>query len=641
MSTIILCRTCELELCLPEDQDIVGCPACGTRNARPQADADTQEMLRRATRQRLRCDFVHAESSYQYVLRESPEEHEALWGITLCRYGVEYVEDAKTGRRLPVVHAVRRRPMATDPDFRQACELAPETVRMQYEQEAAYIDNAMAEILRLAQECPPYDIFLCHKTTRPGTSELTADYTRAFSLYHKLDKMGYRVFFAPEELSTAAGASYEAGIYHALSTSRVMLVICSDAEYQNSPWVRSEWQRFLEMSYEAGADKRLIPLLYDSFPPRRMPVDFRQLQAISMGELDATEVLIGNLRRYLADSSEAEPVPAPSVKAVPVPAPVVQAEKPAFTPESEFRTTLVGGGVAVTGYNGKYARVVIPPEIGGMKVVRIAKGAFSYRHGVAEVLLPEGVRAIEENSFSACADLTKVHLPEGLRSIGENAFDECDRLQALSIPGSVEVIGSRAFADCRDLQRLELHAGLKAIGDWAFENCRKLESLMLPAGLRSIGVGAFSSCYALRQVSLPEGVESLGWCAFSDCLHLESVQLPASLTKIEDNPFQNSTKLTRIDVAYGNPVLQIKEDALISHGCKLVCYPAGLPARSYAIPAGVTSIGARAFCGCKALVTLEIPSAVAIIGLAAFANCPNLKLPLMVKLRFLTSKIFG
>lgn len=109
-----------------------------------------------------------------------------------------------------------------------------------------------------------------------------------------------RAFFAPESLQSAAGANYEAGIYHALQTAKVMLVICSDASYLTSAWVRSEWSRFLEMT-ESAPDKRLIPLLYDHFSASDLPKEFifRRLQGLDMTEITAPQTLMNLLEKAI------------------------------------------------------------------------------------------------------------------------------------------------------------------------------------------------------------------------------------------------------------------------------------------------------------------------------------------------------
>ena len=53
----------------------------------------------------------------------------------------------------------------------------------------------------------------------------------------------------------AAGEDYEATIYHALQTSRVMLVLCSEPDYVNSRWVRSEWHRYIVQMDREGENE--------------------------------------------------------------------------------------------------------------------------------------------------------------------------------------------------------------------------------------------------------------------------------------------------------------------------------------------------------------------------------------------------
>lgn len=297
------CTRCKYPLQFTGSCLVTNCPACGSVNARPSSTGAALEKLQRAADLRLACEFPEAEQAYQAILQQNPDDHEALWGRLLCHYGVEFVEDSATGRRLPMVHTVRAKPMQEQPDFRLACEHAPDEVRSQYRQDAAYIDEAQSAIHRLAASMKPYDVFLCHKTTKPGSSEKTEDFTRALQLYHFLEKNGVRTFFAPECLQSAAGANYEAGIYHALSTARTMLVICSDEEYLNSTWVRSEWSRFLEMA-DGQEGKRLIPLLYDHFSASALPAPFRMrsLQGMDMSRISAAQTLLGVLQGQPGDA---------------------------------------------------------------------------------------------------------------------------------------------------------------------------------------------------------------------------------------------------------------------------------------------------------------------------------------------------
>ena len=322
MSTKALsCSCCGTLLAFAEDVAIIECPACGTSCATPHATGDMLLTLQRAVEQRLACDFHNAELSYQQVLLFRPDEHEALWGRLLCHYGVEYVEVPATRRRMPTVRTVRPKPMQEQADFIKACEFAPEAVREQYRRSAAYIDDAQAEIRQKARACQPYDVFLCHKTTRPGSHEYTQDFHRATQLYHFLKDQGVRVFFAPECLQGAAGSNYEAGIYHALQTSRVMLMVCSQADYLTSAWVRSEWTRFLDLTDE-DPSRQIVPLLYDHFSPSELPPQFifRRIQGLDMTAITAPQTLVRIVMEAIASGTDADPAPQPSPVAPVAPA---------------------------------------------------------------------------------------------------------------------------------------------------------------------------------------------------------------------------------------------------------------------------------------------------------------------------------
>ncbi len=318
--TLLTCTCCCAHILLPEGALLLPCPYCGTSNARPAAHGPSLDMLNHAVRQRLACDFYDAERSYQHVLLYHPDEHEALWGRLLCHYGVEYVEDPHTKKRQPIVHTVQPRPLQPHPDFAAACMFAPPEIRAHYEADAAYIDNAQAAIRMNAEYCPPYDVFLCHKTTLPGSSEKTADYTRAFRLWSYLERQGIRAFFAPECLANIAGADYEAGIYHAIHTAKVMLVLCSEPEWLTSAWVRSEWSRFLPL-VDADRQKRLIPLFYNGFRADQMPAEFRfrRLQGLYMEDPEAMGKLMGIVGRSKPQKPET-----PQITPEPVSAPVAQ-----------------------------------------------------------------------------------------------------------------------------------------------------------------------------------------------------------------------------------------------------------------------------------------------------------------------------
>ena len=320
----LVCKTCGREFLMPEGVALWPCPGCGTNHSRPRAADKALADLRRAHQQRCDCDFVSAAANYQRVLNVHPDEAEALWGLALCKYGVEFVQDEKTGRHLPVIHFLNRRPFTEDPDVRMAIVRADAVIRSRYQQDAEYIARIQQEVLRTEARGEAYDVFLCYKASVPGQPDAhTREFTHAQDLYIALRDMGCRVFFAHTTLRRAAGANYEAQIFHALQSAKAMLVVTSDPACLNTPWVHSEWARYLER-IDAGEPCRLIPLLYDGCDPYALPDAFlrRSIQGLRMDSLTALDDLRGILEGCIAPKQTAQP------EAAAVPQPVSPATEP-------------------------------------------------------------------------------------------------------------------------------------------------------------------------------------------------------------------------------------------------------------------------------------------------------------------------
>ena len=101
---------------------------------------------------------------------------------------------------------------------------------------------------------------------------------------------------------------------------------------------------------------------------------------------------------------------------------------------------------------------------------RIADCLCENLFGVEEVVLPEGLEVIGDQSFSGCVNLKKINFTEGLRVIEDDAFWDCDLLEELYLPASLESIGSDAFGDCDSLRVVHLPQGCD-VDENAFDGC--------------------------------------------------------------------------------------------------------------------------------------------------------------------------
>lgn len=245
----------------------------------------------------------------------------------------------------------------------------------------------------------------------------------------------------------------------------------------------------------------------------------------------------------------------------------------------------------------------------------IGEGAFKDLN-IRSIVVPQGVRKIENEAFLGCSSLQTVELPEGLREIGAWAFSRANELVSINLPESLERLGKAAFKSCgklesivipskikeleqgvfyfaKSLKSVTLPEGLEFIGDWAFERSG-IESINLPTSLKSFGKEAFSGCHNLKSIVLPYGIKEIPKAAF-EYSNIEEFVIPESVTQIGESAFSSCNKL-----------------------------------KSIALASSVKVIGNGAFSDCENLTSIKLSEGLKIIGGYAFEDCENLtsiKLP--------------
>lgn len=297
---IFKCKMCGGALEISENQFVATCEYCGTKQTLPKLDNEKKVALfSRANNLRIKSEFDKASGIYESIIAEFRDEAEAYWGLVLCKYGIEYVDDGK-GSRVPTCHRTLPLSVMDDDDFQQACENADITAKTVYRDEAKAIDKIQKKILNIALSEEPYDIFICYKETDDITGSRTEDSLIAQDIYTELLKDGYRVFFARDSLREVAGAEYEPYIYAALSSAKIMLAIGTKHDYYDAVWVKNEWSRFISMMSD-DLSKVLIPC-FKNMDAYDMPKEFKNMQALDMGEVTFFGSLTENIERILDKS---------------------------------------------------------------------------------------------------------------------------------------------------------------------------------------------------------------------------------------------------------------------------------------------------------------------------------------------------
>ena len=289
------CKMCGGDLEFEQGATVVECSYCGSKQTLPKLNNDRRaNMYDRANHFRRQNEYNKAMAIYEQILQEDRTDAEAYWSLVLCRYGIEYVEDPGTHKRIPTVNRVQYASIMADEDYQSALQYADSVQRSVYEAEANAIAVIQKCILDISKQEKPFDVFICYKET-DAKGRRTPDSVLANDLYHQLTNEGYNVFFSRITLEDKIGTAYEPYIFAALNSAKVMVVIGTKPEYFNAVWVKNEWSRYLAL-IRAGADKVLVPA-YRDMDPYDLPDEFAHLQAQDMSKLGFMQDLIRGIEK--------------------------------------------------------------------------------------------------------------------------------------------------------------------------------------------------------------------------------------------------------------------------------------------------------------------------------------------------------
>mgnify|MGYP001008038858 CR=1 FL=1 len=239
----------------------------------------------------------------------------------------------------------------------------------------------------------------------------------------------------------------------------------------------------------------------------------------------------------------------------------------------------------------------IPATLGGYPVTSIGGWVFCSLDGSPvdapfEVVLPEGLRALDADAFADCYYAAKVTLPATLEIIPEDCFD---RISAeIEFPnGNPRYSCENGFLIDNTTQTLLYTApsshgnplpAVRRLGDCSLANWLwdDDDDPVLPDTLESVGSYIFYDCGVTR-VTFPDGITELSPYTFY-CTDLQEVHLPASLREIPDYCFWNC-QLTALTIP----------DGVTRIGAHAVDWFTGEIIGAVTLPASVEFVGYRAF----------------------------------------------
>lgn len=287
---VFKCKMCGGDIEVVEGSNIGKCLYCKSTMTLPSVDNEKLlNLYNRANNLRLSNEFDKAYGVYETILEIDENQLEAHWGLILCRYGVEYVDDPKTKKKMITCHRTKYESVLTDPDYKIIISKAYGEALNIYKEEAKTISNIQKKALEISNNEEDYDIFICYKEGDIN-GDRTPDSVIAQDIYNKLTDLNYKVFFARITLADKLGEEYEPYIFSALNSSKVMLVVGTNADNLNSVWVKNEWSRYLDL-IKNKKKKVLIPV-YSKMDAYELPEEFSMLQALCIDKVGSMQDLI-------------------------------------------------------------------------------------------------------------------------------------------------------------------------------------------------------------------------------------------------------------------------------------------------------------------------------------------------------------
>ena len=311
-------------------------------------------------------------------------------------------------------------------------------------------------------------------------------------------------------------------------------------------------------------------------------------------------------------------------------------------------------------------------------VKKSLQGMFMGTASLEEVVLPESLKTIDQNTFKDCSSLKKLSVGKSDQETGEyvaaeenvldtveninaGAFNGCSSLETLTLKNVAKIdssdtnrtfggcmslkkvsvtgvtttdntgkttlsttIGTSAFKDNKALKEINLDT-IKTVSQEAFRGCGVADDGTDPATLtlnhvNAIGALAFYGC-GFKAVQIPRQLTSVATGKINGVEYgpfaggkLETVSFGTLINTIPDNLCMNTTSLQKIELQSVKASLKTIGKNAFK-GCTSV--------EEVTIPQGISTVSNSAFEGCSGLTDVTI--AAKTINAKAFAECTNLK----------------
>lgn len=209
-----------------------------------------------------------------------------------------------------------------------------------------------------------------------------------------------------------------------------------------------------------------------------------------------------------------------------------------------------------------------------------------------------------------------------IKSIGAFCFANNTLIESVTIPETVTAIEDMAFYNCSNIQKVNVSKNIHSIGKEVFDQCPKL-TIIAPKGTTGITLATNNN---LSSFSIPNSITKIEDNSFENWENLTSITIGGNVTHIGNNAFTNCTNLNRVTI---NTSLSFIGDTAFS-GCgnlttlasnnsnmpyeKYIYFSEPQSVKRFVIPDSITSIQAECFFKWTKLEYISLPQSITYIG---------------------------
>ncbi|MBO4389851.1 MAG: toll/interleukin-1 receptor domain-containing protein [Lachnospiraceae bacterium] len=350
----VRCRLCGADFQTEESNKVDRCGFCASLNTIPKAkDARHAELFHKAATLRGTNYFEQGAAVYESILKEDPDNPEALFGLVMCEYGAEYAGDA-WGRTL-VCNRYRETKIFDDQNYKKAVKLADIECKEIYDNIAFQINGEQERFAGADTSAARCDVLLVSKQYEdkdilddgfdPDDDNVPVkDFELARHIYDYLSRKGYRVFMTGKNLKNSRRQDAIPMLQTAIESAKILVLVGTSREYIDDASVESEWMRYFIVN-RGVKNKGFAPCYYE-MDPKDLPQEMLKSSPIDMSVEGYEEEILKRVAYYTSGSasgsaSEATPAPKPAQPVQETPAAeeenvsAASANEPEAAPEQE------------------------------------------------------------------------------------------------------------------------------------------------------------------------------------------------------------------------------------------------------------------------------------------------------------------